>query len=212
MSGCEGTAVGAAETGEPFSVLVLAGGKGRRMGVDKAALVLDGRTLLDRSLDTACDLSDDVLVVHRRDQVVDVRRPGVRQVADHAPYAGVMAGIHAGIDAANHSWTLVLACDMPFVSIPLVRRMSTMRAGYDAVVPRLPVGLEPLHAFYHSRCLTALTRALAEGRRRVNSFYVDLDVCYLDESLIDRIDPEHWSFFNINTAEDLATARERLSG
>jgi molybdenum cofactor guanylyltransferase len=200
-----------AESCDAFSVIVLTGGKSRRIGRDKATLMLAGETLLDHALRAARTLSRDVIVVKRRDQSLSIGGVDVRLVCDALPYEGVMAGILAGLTEARHQWTLVLACDMPFVSLPLVRNMLEQRHEHDAVVPRLSVGLEPLHALYRTTCLDALRHALATGQRRVSSFYCGLDLLYVQESEIDRIDPEHWTFFNINTAQDLAVAQARLT-
>jgi molybdenum cofactor guanylyltransferase len=189
----------------PFSIMILAGGQGRRLGEDKALLRIDGQTLLDHVLATLAPLSDDLIVVVRSHQTINTNL--ARIVSDLEPYAGVMAGIAAGLLVAHHEWSLLVACDMPFINPELVSYMSLQRNGHDAVVPQRHVGLEPLHALYHRRCLPALRQALEAGHRRVISFYRTLDVRYLTEAEISRFDPDGRSFFNINTPEELAQAR-----
>jgi molybdopterin-guanine dinucleotide biosynthesis protein A len=189
----------------PFSVIILAGGQGRRLGEDKALLRIDGETLLDHMLGALAALSDNLIVVVRRQQAICTNL--ARVVSDLAPYTGVLAGIAAGLLAAHYEWSLLVACDMPFVSLELVSYMNSQRHGHDAVVPQRHVGLEPLHALYHRRCLPALRQTLEAGHRRVVSFYRTLDVRYLTEAEISRFDPDGRSFFNINTREDLARAR-----
>ena len=189
----------------PVSAVILAGGRGERLGQDKATLDLGGVTLLQRVLDTLAPLSDDLIVVLRHDQAFSV--PAARIVRDLEPYRGVLAGMAAGLAAARHVWSLVVACDMPFINPRLVRYMYRQRSGYDIVVPRPSVGLEPLHALYHRRCLGPVHGALAGGGRRVISFYESLRVRYIEEPEIEALDPLQLSFFNVNTAEDLDLAR-----
>jgi molybdopterin-guanine dinucleotide biosynthesis protein A len=198
------------------SAIILAGGRGERLaGQDKAVLLLDGETLLERAYRRVAALADDVVIVLRPDQelapplVAALSRAVI--VHDLPGYTGVLAGMAAGLEAAQHEWSLLVACDMPFVQASLVRYMWSLREGSDVVVPRLEVGLEPLHALYHRRCLSALHDALAQKRRRVISFYEPLQVRYVDEGEIARFDPRRLSFFNINTPEDLVCAQELLA-
>jgi len=191
-----------------ISAIILAGGRGGRLGRDKATLMLGDKTLLQRSLCLVRPLSDDPIVVIRRDQ--DVPPVGARTVRDVAPYDGVLAGLAAGLLAARHPWSMVVACDMPFVVRAVFDYMLTLTGGYDVVVPSLEVGLEPLHALYHRRCLPAVERGLAAGHRRVVSFYPEVRVRLVPPSDLLRHDSERRSFFNINTMADLERARGML--
>lgn len=199
-----------------YSVIVLAGGLGMRLGgQDKATVLLDGVPLLSRVKARLAMLTDDMVIVLRSDQTLDPSLAeaveGTSVTRDLQGYTGVLAGMTAGLELARHDWSLIVACDMPFVQPGLLDYMWSLREGWDIVVPRLSVGLEPLHAFYHKRCLAAARSALAQGRRRVTGFYDLLRVCYVDENEIARYDPERLSFFNINTQEDLARARGLLA-
>lgn len=153
-------------------------------------------------------LSNDQVVVLRHEQTLEMS--GVRLVTDVLPQAGVLAGITAGLEAARYDWSLVVACDMPFLNLNLLRYMIAQTAGYDVVVPRLEVGMEPLHTLYHKRCLPALWQALERDERRVISFYETLRVRYIETPEVDRFDPLHRSFYNINTLEELEQARAWL--
>lgn len=184
------------------SLIILAGGQGKRIGGDKASLRLGDETLLDRTIARLSPLGDDIIVVARPDQVVLVPTPA-RLVADLAPYQGAMAGIAGGLSAAVNEWSVLVACDMPFVSINLMRYLIGQTRACDAVVPRLAVGLEPLHAVYHKRCLPALIHTLERGERRLQSFFREITVHYVDEEEFGVHDPAGLSFLNINTHDDL---------
>lgn len=193
---------------DPISAIILAGGRGARLGGDKATLQLAGRTMLEHVGDLLATLSDDLIVVRRADQRLSL--DGARVVADVLPDAGVLAAITAGLQAAHHDWSLVVACDMPFLSPVLIGYMLSQRTGHDIVVPRLEVGYEPLHALYQQRCLPALWEALRAGQRRVIAFYQHLRVRDLTPAEVAVHDPQGRSFYNINTPEELMQARKWL--
>lgn len=197
------------EARAPASAVVLAGGRGKRLGGDKATVeIAPGLTLLRRSLSLVEPLSTDIIVVRRPDQHLEA--PGARIVTDRPPFEGPLAGILAGLEAAREEWVLVVACDMPFLSIPLLRYLMTLRPGYDVVVPSLEVGMEPLHALYHRRAVPAIRAALEQGERRLISFYRALRVRAVTADELAPFDREGRTFFNINTPEDLQQARAWL--
>jgi molybdopterin-guanine dinucleotide biosynthesis protein A len=197
------------EARAPVSVVVLAGGRGQRLGADKATIeIAPGETLLQRALALVAPLSDDLIVVQRADQHLDA--PGARVISDRPPFEGPLAGILAGIEAARQEWSLVVACDMPFLSRPLVRYLLALRPGHDVVVPRLEVGMEPLHALYHRRAAPAIQAALERGERRLISFYRALRVRAVTPDELAPFDRDGRAFFNVNAPEDLAQARAWL--
>lgn len=190
------------------SVAILAGGRGERLGRDKATLELEGQSLLQRLVTLLSALSADIIVVLRPDQQLLLK--GARMVADVAPYTGALAGIATGLAVSRQAWCFVVACDMPFVNLALVRYMTSLAPSYDIVVPRHDVGLEPLHALYHKRCLPFVYRALREGQRRLVSFYNSLRVRYVTPEEMHSFAPLERLFFNINTPEELAQAANWL--
>ena len=121
------------------------------------------------------------------------------------------AALLAGLAAARHPWVFLIGCDMPFVSPALVDFLAAQRPGSDVVVPRLAVGLEPLHAFYHHRCVAALYAAVWRGQHRIADHYDGWRVRYVDAAEMIPYDPAGCSFANINTPEDLDHARRLLA-
>jgi len=90
---------------------------------------------------------------------------------------------------------------------PLLDHLLSLRPEADAIVPRLAGEAEPFRAVYSRDCLGPIRTALDAGRMRVISFFSDVRVRYVDEAEIDRFDPRHLSFFNVNTPDDLEQAR-----
>ncbi len=208
----------------PMSAVVLAGGDSRRMGTDKAFLrMAGGGTIIEDILSKLTRLSDEIILVTNRPRRYEPL--GVKVVADIYPGKGSFGGIYTGLWAMGHSHGLVVACDMPFLNPPLLRYMLVMAPEYDVVVPRaVPWGglkgrkeetakehlLHPLHAVYSKSCLAPMKDLLDRGDLRIISFYRQVRVRYVEEGEIDIFDPEHLSFFNINTPADLRRAEGLL--
>lgn len=192
----------ASQSGSGASAVVLAGGQSRRLGQDKSLLILDGQPLLLRTLDRLAGLSDDLIVVaNDPGRYAHLQLPA-RLVPDERPGVGSLMGIYSGLSVARYGHALVVACDMPFLNVPLARYLLSLRPGYDVVIPHSGDGLEPLHAVYGRSCLPAIEQVLAQGRRRIIAFFEQVRVRRVPQDEIERFDPDHHSFVNVNTAED----------
>ena len=188
-----------------FSGVILAGGKSRRMGRDKGQLILHGETLVARAIRLIGSLTDDLILV--------TAAPGpfagldVRLTGDVIPGGGALSGIHAGLSAARHEWSLVVACDMPFLNLDLLRYMASLAPGQAAVVPRWQGELETLHTFYSRECIPIIEPILKRGGGRIIEFYECVNVRYVEPDEIAHLDPAGLSFFNVNSPEDWERAR-----
>ncbi len=201
-----------------LSAAILAGGQSRRMGQDKALLEVEGRTLIEYVLEPVRTVADEVLIV--ASDRPEYEQFGCRVVADRFPQSGSLGGIYTAVSEAAHNYCLVLACDMPFVNTDLSRYMAAKERAYDALVPSLPPDrsdqgdhetLETLHAIYSKACLPAIERQLNAGVFKVIGFFSEVNVKKLSEEEIHEFDPHLLSFFNANTPEEFAWARERLA-
>jgi len=200
----------------PLSAAALAGGQSRRMGTDKALLplVAGGQPMLGLVLERLSSISDDVFIVANEQE--RYASFGGRVVPDLHPHVGALGGIHAAITWSTHEHCLVVACDMPFLSLPLLRRMVSVPRNYDVLVPLIPgesrqrgdgLVFQTLHAVYSKECLPFIEKRISEGKKQVVGFFEDVRVRTLDVGEIARWDPDLQSFFNANTPEALFAAR-----
>ena len=113
---------------------------------------------------------------------------------------------------SDSPYNLVVACDMPFLNQDLLRYMIQLSVDFDLVVPRVNNYVEPLHAVYSRSCLAPIEDMIAQGKLSVNKLLDLVRVKYVEAEEIDRFDPEHLSFFNINTKADMEMAREIIKG
>lgn len=183
------------------SAAIMAGGRSRRMGRDKAWLELGGRPLIAHVADVMREVADEVLVVANDERYATL---GHRVVPDRYPDGGALGGIATGVGAAAHDRVLVVACDMPFLRADVWRLLIARSEGADAVVPRTGGEWETLHALYTKACLVPMERALGEGRLRVISFFPDVRVRELGEADLRALDPDLRALTNVNTPEELA--------
>ena len=153
------------ESAGRVSGIVLAGGRSRRLGRDKAVEPFDGQPLIRRVTGQLAAVTDEIVVV-----VANPERGkelpldgGHRLAVDVFPDKGSLGGIFSGLAAARNPWGLVVACDMPFLNRRLLAAMLSLRPGFDAVVPRPGAYPEPTHALYAKSCLPHI-EGQADGR------------------------------------------------
>jgi molybdopterin-guanine dinucleotide biosynthesis protein A len=99
---------------------------------------------------------------------------------------------------------------MPFLNGELLSHLIEVSSKVDAVIPLLGGQVEPLHALYSEACLGPMERMVRAGDLKIAPLFEAVRVRYVDEGTIDRIDPRHLSFFNINTRADLEEATRLL--
>ncbi|MFO8010345.1 MAG: molybdenum cofactor guanylyltransferase [Dehalococcoidia bacterium] len=195
-----------------MSSIILAGGRSSRLGQDKSSLVIGGVNLLQKTVDLLGQMSDDIIVVLAPEQ----KKPGLRSskkvklVKDLHEGKGPLIGIYSAMKGSSDEYYTVVACDMPFLNIDLLRYMRGIAMGFDAVTLRVAGEVEPLHAVYSRSCLNIMEQLINENQLKIRNLFEQIAVRYVDEDEIDSFDPEHLSWFNINTPEDLERAEEIL--
>jgi molybdenum cofactor guanylyltransferase len=190
------------------TLAIQAGGRSSRMGRDKGLVELAGKPLVSHIIDRLGSLAGEVLIT--TNDPPSYAAFGIRTAADTDPGAGALDGLFTALTAAAGDPVLVVACDMPFASRPLAAHLLALSATAEAVVPRPGEEFEPLFAVYRRSCAAAIRRALDGGRRRVISFFTEVDLRVVEADDIRSIDPDPLAFFNVNTPADLAEAERQL--
>ena len=144
-----------------FSAVILAGGQSRRMGRDKAWLSLAGQSLLARQLELVRQLAPaEVFISGRAD--TNYCALGCRVLTDRFPDAGPLAGVERALEATAAPLLLVLAVDLPDLTVPFLRRLAAGCVGEAGMVPRHADRVEPLVAFYPKAAWPVLVELLDE--------------------------------------------------
>lgn len=191
-----------------ISVIILAGGKNARMKRDKAFLMIDDQLFIDNTVAKAEKHFREVIVVTNRPEAYSYL--DIVVTTDLIPKRGPLAGIHAGLTIATYPYSFVVACDMPFISMDLGVLMAQATAGYDAIVPVMDGGLQPLHAIYSKTCIPVIEDNLSKNIRRTTALYEKLKIKQISEKQLEQWGISPWVFFNVNTPEELEIAKTAI--
>ena len=184
-----------------LSAVILAGGNSRRMGTDKALLVLQGRSLIGTIVDRVRMITDEIWI-SANDQF-KYEFLGLPVIQDVYQGQGPLAGLHSGMRHTGRPLVLLLACDLPRVGEPLLRNLVANLGDSDAVIPRTADGrFHPLCGLYRKTCLPAIEKNLLSGVNKMTGIF---DEGSLQVRLLG---PEEGMFqtgdlCNLNSPEDL---------
>jgi molybdopterin-guanine dinucleotide biosynthesis protein A len=202
------------------SAIILAGGFSSRFGEDKGLLLLANKPLAKHVLDAVNNIVDEeILVASSKDQAENYKKvvdSNVNVLIDRASMdetQSPLVGALAGLKEAHGRYSLMLPCDTPFVSREVISLLFELCADRNAAIPRWPNGcIEPLQAVYCSEpACEAARSALNEGELNMQSMIDRLrGVRYVSTLVLEQIDPELKTFFNVNNPIDLKKAEIML--
>ncbi|WP_232375452.1 molybdenum cofactor guanylyltransferase [Mycolicibacterium baixiangningiae] len=185
----------------PLAAVVLAGGASRRMGRDKATVVVDGSTLVERVVATVSERSSPVFVIAAPGQPLpelsaQVLRDEVRGVG---PLLATGRGLRAAAQA-GHRWAFVCAVDLPHLTMDFVDDLAVpaARLGVDVVLPW--DGRDHyLAAIYRTSLADHISTLVAAGERSMRALVDTVDTQRI-------VMPEQRALTNANTPDDLPVA------
>jgi molybdenum cofactor guanylyltransferase len=215
-------------TDDAIQGFILAGGASRRMGRDKAQLLLNGQTFLARIANELRVLTTSIHLVQSAaasgsttnsdagpindPSGSSMVEPGALPViTDVFPDWGALGGLHAGLAKCRTGWAAVIACDLPFVTSKLWRRLDGFREDYDAVAPIQEDGRpQPLCALYRiDPCLSVADRLIKSGERKPVSLLQSVQTRWVAFAEVADLAGASRFFDNINTPADYKRATER---
>ncbi len=194
----------------PVTGVILAGGKSRRMGENKALLQLGGDTLISHVIRRMRLVTDELLLITNSPSEYSYLDLPMRE--DIIPNTGALGGIYTGLSYASHDAVLCVACDSPFLEPKLLAYLVSVLTEYDAVMPyttspdATQIMLQTLCAVYAKCCLPIIERMLQESELRVHALQEWAHIKRISPEIWQRLDPNGISFFNINTPEDFDRA------
>jgi molybdenum cofactor guanylyltransferase len=184
---------------------ILAGGRATRLGGAKATAQLDGRPLIAYPIEAARSAELDPFVVAKPQSPLPaldcevVREP---QRPAH-PLAGMIAALAAAPGAV-----VVVGCDMPFLTAPLLRLVASLP---PPAVASVGGRLEPLLGVYDGSAAETFHRAL-EGEDPLRQVVAQLEPTEIGEARLERFGAPERLIFSVNTPGDLALAERTLAG
>lgn len=195
---------------------ILAGGENRRIPFLKGFLTVQGRAVIERTLETLERVFEKIVISTNTPEKYFYL--GVPLVGDIMNEKGPVTGILSVLSSVNAESVFVVACDMPFVNEKLIRYMIESyesekkkvagQEGVDAVIPFFEGKTEPLFGIYTKRTLETMEAMVLTGKKGLISMLSRMRVKYIGDEEVRAVDPLGRSFANINTIEDY----ERIGG
>jgi molybdopterin-guanine dinucleotide biosynthesis protein A len=183
------------------SAAILSGGKATRFGGrDKGALVVGGRSILLRQMRELWQVAGDVMIIGGNPPPDAIGM--ARVIADHIPGCGPLGGLHTALTEAVGSAVVVVACDMPYITAPLLMHLLTLTCEADAVVPETDQGYHPMCAAYTRACLEPISRRLGEGRLRMTDMLSEVRVRSVKGQELGAFGDPDRLLANINTPDE----------
>lgn len=192
------------------SGIILAGGKNTRIKTEKAFIQLGpGSTLIENIIEIFEKFFSEIITVTNNPQAY--LKFGTKVVEDLVKDKGPLGGIFSGLCFSTSQINFVVGCDMPFLNPDLINYILQKPAEYDVVIPEIKGKTETLFARYSKNSLPVILHHMLKDELKVQSVLAELKVLKITSHEIDKLDPEHLSFFNVNTQEDLKKAKDLLS-
>ena len=214
----------------PVTGVILAGGKSRRMGENKALMQLGDDSLIGHVIRRLSLVTTELLLI--TNSPAEYAHLGVPMHGDVIPGTGALGGIYTGVMYASHDAVLCVACDSPFLEPNLLIYLASVLEEYDAVIPytysskqtpfcrnkgigvtnpaygdNTQTTLQTLCAAYSKRCLPIIAAMLEESELRVHALAKRAQIQRVSPEVWQAFDAEGMSFFNINTLEDFEKAK-----
>src|SRR3989344_5351331 len=131
--------------------IILAGGKNRRMGFNKAFIDIGGQRIIHRTIGLFRELFDEIILV--ANNLAEYEELNVKTVSDIFKSAGSLGGIYTGLFYSSSEYNFVAECDMPFLNKEAISRVIKSSEGWRATAPYIMERYHPLHAVYSKKCI-----------------------------------------------------------
>jgi molybdopterin-guanine dinucleotide biosynthesis protein A len=182
--------------------VILAGGQSSRFGSNKAFALWQGKYLIQHVRDTLAAVFSDLLLV--TNTPADYEFLDIPMTMDMFQSMGPLAGIHAGLHHTVKQWIFVIGCDMPAVTPELIIFLCGLaQEDYNAVIPWLKTGAEPLCGLYHKTALETIEMQLGKEKFQVQEMLEKLSVRKVKEQELQLVTEGLKVFSNINREQDL---------
>lgn len=178
--------------------IILAGGKSKRFGMDKALAEWQGKTLLEHAIDLCTSTCDQLIISSNQKEH---GKFGIQVIPDVIKNCGPMGGIYSCLQASSTKWNFVLSVDSPMVGHDFVRYLLSGMGEYDAVIPVHQKGIEPLIALYNQSAIPKVEQSIKQQKLKMQDLIKNLNVCFLESGSWIEKRPD--LFKNLNRPGDL---------
>lgn len=193
---------------QKISLLIIAGGRSSRLGVDKRFVEVGGCGLLETILRKAAavDFAEKFLCVEEELPALKElsTRYGARLLVDEIKNAGPLAALASGLARVKTQWAFAVSADMPFFEFKKIEHFTEKLSTVQAILPEVDGRAQPLAGFYHCEWSELFKREVMNGQRKIMTAIKKIphELAAIDD---------YATFFNVNTVGDLKLARGRAA-
>lgn len=171
------------------------------MGKNKAFLELGGKRLVDIIVYELGKLFREVIVVTDIPEKMAYLPVRLAEDIHKEGEKNALRGIHAALTVASHSSCFITACDMPFLSLSLIKYMASFARDYDLVAPKVDGYYQPMFSFYNKTSLPLINKALVQQTYKITTLFEKLHTKVIFADVVNTHDPKQLSFININSPD-----------
>ncbi len=193
--------------------VILAGGKSKRLGRDKALETFNGEPLILKVISSIETLVDEIILVVNDDKRKNdfSFMKNVTFATDKFSDAGSLGGIYTGLHESNNLNALFLACDMPFISMNILSLLiNKIQLNPDIIIPEYNGFKQSTHAIYNKNCLPVIKNQLKRGEYKISKIFKKCNTLLINEHEINQCEKDTKSFYNINYEYELEKAKQML--
>lgn len=190
---------------EDITGILLAGGKSSRMGRDKGMALLHGHPMASHILRTLRKITPHILIVANNDNYNGFGYPVVRDIIRDC---GPLGGIYTGLLHSETPFSLVVSCDIPFVSADILHTLAVAPSKYEVCVPVSENHREPLCARYSRSCALHFSQLLSGNKLKMQEAINAFSIMEIDLNSIPGFDPVQIA--NINTPAELSAYNQEV--
>lgn len=189
--------------------IILAGGKSSRMKRNKSFVMLNNQPLIEIIINRLKPVfNDNITIITNEPELYQYLNVNIQ--SDLIKNKGPLGGIYTGLIVSDFMYNFFLPCDTPFINMEVIEYMIKEKEGYDVIVPVIRGYIEPLYGIYSKSCIKSIHKCLLEDKLRAKSFFNQIKVKTIPESIFKAIDPQLKMFTNINTPEHLEIAQKMM--
>lgn len=178
--------------------IILAGGKSRRMGMDKSQVSLMGKKLIEFPIDVIKKTTDRIIIIGDSSKI---NYPNIKQYNDIIPGQGPLGGIYTGLSYSQTELNIITGCDMPFIKLKFLKDLIKHSDNYEVIMFEHSGKFEPLYALYRKRIAAQIRKLIENGKLKLQDI-----PNYFKTKLIKMDVNNEKLFFSVNTALDLQKA------
>ena len=189
--------------------IILADGKSASLGRNKGTEIIGGIPVIERVIKSLTPITTRILLITGGDSITFSTLKSVEVIPDNYRIKRPLTGIYTGLCCSHTKANIVVTCDMPFLNTALLDHMVKILPSFEAIVPRWPnMQKEPLHTVYSISCLPTMKKHLDSNRYSIINVLKEMHVLHLNKRGFSELDPEFFSFFNINDQADIDMANK----